>query len=203
MISRGEDVEAQALKNRGWSISPLPVTSSGIRRRSGPTRAGSGRPVSAGARYRTRSSPTKAYLGARFGDNVHIWATAMFDEVSALSYTQPYVSFARQLRLAELRPPCEAYATRRASWSRRRWIRSRPAPSREELLGTQPAESATSYRCARGLSLDPSKAGPWAADAPEQTRLAPARERHARPPCRPTCPGAGPPSPRPESDGPR
>ena len=110
MISRGEDVEAQALKNRGWSVSAIarhlgrdPKTiraylsgerEAGVRRRSVPD------PL----------EPYKTYLAARFADNAHIWATALFDEVSALGYAQPYVSFARQLRLAGMRPHCEACA---------------------------------------------------------------------------------------------
>ncbi len=42
--------------------------------------------------------------------NTHIWASALFDEVVALGYDRSYVSFARQLRLAGLRPHCEACA---------------------------------------------------------------------------------------------
>jgi len=110
MISRGEDVEAQALKNRGWSISAIarhlgrdPKTirdylsgkrTAGVRRSSVPD------PL----------EPYRAYLVERFADNAHIWASALFDEVVALGYSQSYVSFARQLRLAELRPHCEACA---------------------------------------------------------------------------------------------
>jgi hypothetical protein len=35
-------------------------------------------------------------------------ASALFDEVVALGYRSSYVSFARQVRLAGLRPHCEA-----------------------------------------------------------------------------------------------
>jgi hypothetical protein len=43
----------------------------------------------------------------RFAD-AHIWASAPYDEVVPLGYAGSYVSFARQLRLAGLRPHCEA-----------------------------------------------------------------------------------------------
>ena len=51
-----------------------------------------------------------AYLAARFADDPHLWATALFDEVVPLGYQLSYASFARQLRLAGLRPHCEACA---------------------------------------------------------------------------------------------
>jgi transposase len=110
MISRGEEVEAQALKNRGWSISAI-ARHLGRDRKT--IRAYLNGEREAGVR---RSSvpdplqPYRGYLAARFADNAHIWASALFDEVVALGYPQSYVSFARQLRLAGLRPHCEACA---------------------------------------------------------------------------------------------
>jgi hypothetical protein len=47
-------------------------------------------------------------LTARFADDAHLWATALYDEVVPLGYRQSYPSFARQIRLAALRPHCEA-----------------------------------------------------------------------------------------------
>ena len=47
-------------------------------------------------------------MTARFADDPHLWATALYDEVVPLGYDCSYVSFARQLRLAGLRPHCEA-----------------------------------------------------------------------------------------------
>ncbi len=110
MISRGEDVEARALKNRGWSIAAI---ARHLGRDPKTIRAYLNGEREAGVR---RSSvpdplePYRAYLVARFADNAHIWASALFDEVVLLGYPQSYVSFARQLRLAGLRPHCEACA---------------------------------------------------------------------------------------------
>jgi transposase len=109
-MKRGEDVEAEALRKRGWTISAIArhlgrdretireylngERSPGVRRSSVPG------PL----------EPYTDYLTARLADNAHIWASALFDEVVPLGYGGSYVSFARQLRLAKLRPHCEACA---------------------------------------------------------------------------------------------
>ncbi len=108
MLSTGEDVEADALFKRGWKISAIArhlgrdrgtitnyltaKTQPGIRRPAGPE------PLAAFA----------PYIAARFADDPHLWATALFDEVVAMGYDRAYPSFSRQLRLAGLRPHCEA-----------------------------------------------------------------------------------------------
>jgi transposase len=108
MFSRSEDVEADALFKRGWSIAaiarhlerdPKTIRSylkgervAGVRRSSAPD------PL----------APFAGYVKARFVDDPHLWASALFDEAAALGYGGSYVSFARQLRLAGLRPHCEA-----------------------------------------------------------------------------------------------
>jgi hypothetical protein len=45
---------------------------------------------------------------ARFVDDPHVWASALFDEVVPLGYGCSYPRFVRQLRVAGLRPHCEA-----------------------------------------------------------------------------------------------
>ncbi len=108
MLSTGEDVEADALFKRGWKISAIArhlgrdrgtitnyltaKTQPGVRRPAGPD------PLAA----------FTPYIAARFVDDPHLWATALFDEVVDMGYDRAYPSFARQLRLAGLRPHCEA-----------------------------------------------------------------------------------------------
>jgi hypothetical protein len=48
------------------------------------------------------------YVRARFAEDPHVWASALFDEVVALGYEQSYPSFVRQVRQRALRPHCEA-----------------------------------------------------------------------------------------------
>ncbi len=48
------------------------------------------------------------YLTARFADDPHVSASALYDELVPLDYDRSYPSFIRQLRAAGLRPHCEA-----------------------------------------------------------------------------------------------
>ena len=104
MISRGEDVEAQALHKRGWSVSAI---ARHLGRDRGTIRAHLAGKRQAGVRRPSKPDPLepyKPYLVARFADNPHIWASALHDEVVALGYRGSYVSFARQVRQAGLSP---------------------------------------------------------------------------------------------------
>lgn len=108
MFSVGEDVEADALFKRGWSISAIARHLERDRKTvrsylSGERTPGVRRPAQPDALAEYRP-----YVAARFVDDPHLWATALFDEVVVLGYCGSYVSFARQVRLAGLRPHCEA-----------------------------------------------------------------------------------------------
>jgi hypothetical protein len=103
-------MEADALFKRGWKISAIArhlgrdretirnylsgVSKPGVRRPAGPDRL----------------APFAGYVSARFADDPHLWASALFEEVAALGYAQSYPTFARQVRAAGLRPHCEACA---------------------------------------------------------------------------------------------
>ena len=110
MFSRSEDVEAHALSKRGWSISAiarhLGRDRKTVRSYLAGDRVAGVRRVSAPDPF----GPFAAYVSARFVDDPHLWATALFDEVVALGYGLSYPSFARQVRVAGLRPHCEACA---------------------------------------------------------------------------------------------
>ena len=110
MLTQGEDVEVHALASRGWSVSAIARHLDRDRKTVRAYVRGERQP---GARARVAPDPLApfaAYLAARFADDPHIWATALFDEVVPLGYQLSYVSFARQLRLAGLRPHCEPCA---------------------------------------------------------------------------------------------
>ncbi|MDQ2729813.1 MAG: IS21 family transposase [Actinomycetota bacterium] len=101
-------MEVHALAKRGWSISAIArhlecdrktvrsylngERQAGVRRSSAPD------PL----------APFAGYVSARFVDDPHLWASALFDEVVAFGYGCSYPSFARQVRAAGLRPHCEA-----------------------------------------------------------------------------------------------
>ncbi len=95
MLTQGEDVEVHALRKRGWSYVAIgrhigcdwrtakayvEGREPGVRRHQGPD------PL----------EPFVAYLRARFADDPHVWASALFDEV---------VPPRLLAELPELRPP--------------------------------------------------------------------------------------------------
>jgi transposase len=108
MFSVGDDVEADALFKRGWTVSAIARHLERDRKTVRSYLSGERTP---GVRLPARPdalSDYRGYVAARFVDDPHLWASALFDEVVALGYTCSYVSFARQVRLAGLRPHCEA-----------------------------------------------------------------------------------------------
>ncbi len=110
MLTWGEDVEIQALQQRGWTVSAI---ARHLGRDPKTIRAYLNGKRTPGVRMSNEPDalePFIDYIKARFGDDQHIWATALFDEVTKLGYTRSYTSFARQLRTWHLRPHCDACA---------------------------------------------------------------------------------------------
>ena len=110
MLTQGEDVEVHALRRRGWSVSAIARHLDRDRKTVRAYLRGERQP---GVRVGVRPDPLApfaAYLAARFTDDPHLWASALYDEVVPLGYGLSYVSFARQLRRAGLRPHCGACA---------------------------------------------------------------------------------------------
>jgi transposase len=101
-------VEAQALRSQGWSISA-------IARHVGVSRV-TVRGYLSGERtpgVRARSAPNPfeefaEYCRLRLAADPHLWATTLFDEVSALGYGGSYPTFTRAVRTRGLRPVCQA-----------------------------------------------------------------------------------------------
>jgi transposase len=108
MLTQGEDVEVHALARRGWSVSAIARHLDRDRKTVRGYLQGKRKPGVRASAAPDPLAPFAAYLAARFADDPHLWASALFDEVVPLGYHLSYVSFARQLRLAGLRPHCEA-----------------------------------------------------------------------------------------------
>lgn len=107
MLTWGDDVEVHALHARGWSIAAIARHLDRDRKTIRAYVRGERTP----GRRRLAPDPLAGfvpYLAARFADDPHIWASALYDEVTRLGYGLSYVSFARQLRQHGLRPHCEA-----------------------------------------------------------------------------------------------
>src|SRR6266571_775494 len=110
MLTQGEDVEVHALASRGWSVSAIARHLDRDRKTVRAYARGERQPGARASEAPDPLAPFAAYLAARFADDPHIWATALYDEVAPLCYGGSYVSFARQLRKAGLRPHCDACA---------------------------------------------------------------------------------------------
>lgn len=157
MLTEGEDVEAEALRKRGWSTSAI---ARHLGRDRGTVRAylnGERQPGVRASSVPDPLAPFEVYIRARFADDHHVWATALFDEVVPLGYDRSYPTFARQLRQRGWRPHCEACAGvngrdtieidhppgEEIQWD---WFERRRAPwggTAYVLLGTLPCSSRT------------------------------------------------------------
>ena len=173
MITHGEDVEINALRKRGWSYVAIGRHIGRDWRTVKDYLEGKKEP---GARRRAEPSPLERfvpYLKERFTDDAHVWASTLYDEVVEAGYPCSYVSFARQLRLAGLRPHCEACsgvtgrdtieiehpAGQEIQWD---WFERRKSPwggTAYVLLGTLPCSGRT-----RGV-LCPSTDQPYLIEA--------------------------------------
>ena len=108
MLTHGEDVEVHALRSRGWTISAI-ARHLGRDRKT--IRAYINGERAPGVRRSSRADPLEPfvrYIELRFVDDPHVWASALYDEVCRLGYPLSYPSFVRQVRVAGLRPHCEA-----------------------------------------------------------------------------------------------
>jgi transposase len=84
MFSVVEDVEADALFKRGWTVSAIARHVDRDRKTVRSYLSGERTP---GVRRTDVSDPLdeyRAYVSARFVDDPHLWASALFDEVVAL-----------------------------------------------------------------------------------------------------------------------
>jgi transposase len=106
MLTWEEDVEIHALHKRGWSISPIArhtgrsrrtirnyingVTTPGVRKPSGPD----------------PFEPFVEYVSARLGEDPHLWARTLLDELEELGFSLSYPTLTRNIRERGLRPAC-------------------------------------------------------------------------------------------------
>jgi transposase len=110
MLTGEEDMQAAALRARGWSISAIARHLGRDRKTVRDYLSGKRVP---GERQRPQPDPfdvIAGYVAQRLADDAHVWASALYDEVVALGYPLSYQSFTRSLRQRRLRPHCEACA---------------------------------------------------------------------------------------------
>jgi transposase len=113
MLTWETNVEAQALYARGWTKSAI-ARHLGINRRTVREYLKSDRvPGQRVAAAPDGLAPFAEYTRLRLTDDPHLWASTLFDELTALGYAGSYPSFTRALRTRTLRPHCEPCAASR------------------------------------------------------------------------------------------
>ena len=106
MLSLEEDVEAQALRDQGWTISAIARHLGRDRKTIRGYLSGEREPGSEPAGP-DPFEPFVAYCRTRLADDPHLWASTLLDELAELGFTGCYPTFTRALRRHELRPHCE------------------------------------------------------------------------------------------------
>ena len=107
MLTRENDIDVHALHRQGWTVSAIARHLGRDRRTIRAYLAGR----EAGVRVRSVPDPFEpfaAYCGQRLGDDPHLWASTLFDELLELGYEQSYPTMTRQVRARGLRPACES-----------------------------------------------------------------------------------------------
>ena len=81
MLTQGESVEAHALRERGWSVSAIARHLGRDRKTVRAYLSGKREPGQRKPAGPDRFAPFESYCRIRFGDDPHLWATTLFDEV--------------------------------------------------------------------------------------------------------------------------
>ncbi|MBQ9054993.1 IS21 family transposase [Rhodococcus sp. (in: high G+C Gram-positive bacteria)] len=111
MLTREEDMEVHALRQRGWSISAIARHTGRDRNTIRSYLNGTTAP---GVRKRSIPDPFEvflAYVTARLLDDPHVWVRTLCDELEDLGYAMSYQTLHRKIRELKLRPICHACLT--------------------------------------------------------------------------------------------
>ena len=107
MLSWEDDVEAHALRQRGWSISAIARHLGHDRKTVRAYLRGDRRPGRRASRGPDVMGPFVEYCRIRLADDPHLWASALLDELRELGYAGSYPSLTAAIRARGLRPHCE------------------------------------------------------------------------------------------------
>ncbi|UQX13634.1 Mu transposase domain-containing protein [Candidatus Mycobacterium methanotrophicum] len=106
MLTWEDDVEVHALRKRGWSISAIARHAGRDRKTIRGYLSGERTP---GVRARPSPDgfgPFIDYVTARLGEDPHLWARTLCDELEELGFALSYQSLTRNIRDLGLRPDC-------------------------------------------------------------------------------------------------
>jgi hypothetical protein len=102
-----DDVEAHALRRRGWSISAIARHLGHDRKTVRAYLRGEREPGRRASRGPDVMAPFVEYCRIRLADDPHLWASALLDELRDLGYQGSYPSLTAAIRAHGLRPHCE------------------------------------------------------------------------------------------------
>ena len=107
MLTWEEDIDAHALRKRGWTISAIARHLDRDRKTVRGYLSGDRTPGVRACTALDWFAPFAVYLAARFAEDPHVWATTLFDEIVELGFDRSYPTFTRLVRDRRLRPACE------------------------------------------------------------------------------------------------
>lgn len=110
MLSWEEDVEAHALRRRGWSISAIARHLGRDRKTIRAYMNGEREPGRRQRREPDLIAPFVEYCRIRLGEDPHLWASTLFDELQELGFAGSYATLTVAVRRLQLRPYCPACA---------------------------------------------------------------------------------------------
>ena len=113
MLSWEADVEAHALRARGWTISAIARHVGADRKTVRGYLSGARTPGVRASSVDDLFVGFESYCRIRLHDDPHLWAVTLHDELLELGYVGGYSTFTRALRQGRLRPHCEPCAASR------------------------------------------------------------------------------------------
>ena len=108
MLSWGDDVEVHALHERGWTISAIARHTGSNRKTVGAYLTGQRQPGQRAKPAPSLIDPFLEYCWLRLGEDPHLWAHTLFDELVDVGFTGSYPTLTAAIRELRLRPHCEA-----------------------------------------------------------------------------------------------
>lgn len=106
MLTREEDVDAYALRRRGWSISAIARHLGRDRKTVRGYLSGQRVPGQRAKPVEDPFEPFVVYCRERLAEDPHLWARTFYDELVELGFDRSYPTLTRQLRARGLRPVC-------------------------------------------------------------------------------------------------
>jgi transposase len=107
LLSWEADVEAHALRARGWTISAIARHIGADRKTVRAYLDGTRTPGVRASAVPDVFATFEAYCAIRLADDPHLWAVTLWEETRDLGYDGGYSTFTRMLRRRRLRPHCE------------------------------------------------------------------------------------------------